>query len=59
MMLHFTDRQAGVTAFPELRVEFGVSEDELGTLVSVVAEAAALSAMPSPWWSSAGAGSGT
>ncbi len=46
MVVDFADRQVMVTAFPYLRVEFGLSDAQLGALVSVVSLTVALAAFP-------------
>jgi len=46
LVLDFADRQVVVTAFPYLRAEFGVTEAQLGALVSAVSVVIALTALP-------------
>src|SRR4051794_41795620 len=50
MMVDFADRQVLVGAFPFLRREWGLSETELGALVSVLTLAVGLAAMPVAAW---------
>ena len=50
MMVDFADRQVLVGAFPDLRREWGLSEAELGALVSVLTLAVGLAAMPVAAW---------
>jgi MFS transporter, Spinster family, sphingosine-1-phosphate transporter len=50
MVIDFADRQVLVGAFPELRREWGLSDTELGALVSVLTLTVALAAMPVAAW---------
>lgn len=46
MMIDFADRQVLVAAFPQLRLEWGLDDTELGALVSVLNLTIALAALP-------------
>jgi MFS family permease len=46
MAIDFADRQVLVSAFPYLRAEWGLTDTELGALVSVLALTVALGALP-------------
>jgi MFS transporter, Spinster family, sphingosine-1-phosphate transporter len=50
MVIDFADRQVLVGAFPQLRREWGLSDTELGALVSVLTLTVALAAMPVAAW---------
>jgi MFS transporter, Spinster family, sphingosine-1-phosphate transporter len=50
MMIDFADRQVLVGAFPDLRREWGLTESELGALVSVLTLAVGLAAVPVAAW---------
>jgi MFS family permease len=46
MVVNFADRQVVVSAFPQLKAEWGASDTQLGALVSVVSVTVALGALP-------------
>jgi predicted MFS family arabinose efflux permease len=46
MVVDYADRQVMVAAFPYLRLEWGVSDVQLGALVSVVSVMVAAAALP-------------
>ncbi len=50
MVIDFADRQVLVGAFPQLRREWGLSDTELGALVSILTLTVALAAMPVAAW---------
>jgi predicted MFS family arabinose efflux permease len=50
MVVDLADRQVLVAAFPQLRAEWGLTDTELGALVSVLTLTVALAAMPVAAW---------
>ena len=50
MMVDYIDRQVIVSLFPHLKQEWGLSDKQLGSLVSVVSITVALGAMPIALW---------
>ena len=50
MMVDYLDRQVIVSLFPHLKQEWGLSDKQLGSLVSVVSITVALGAMPIALW---------